>query len=413
MTLTKFSSLSDLYKEDTKDSSHTFLFPYPATGEWSTFPNKEKFLIQDGGKDPVSHNVVHKKEAWRHAAILGDTLPGIVTEHIPELLLTYWKDTFGHHYKNIITLPEATYMEEINKGTFGKMLTLFPYEHLKKEMHAVDPDSHYKVLSKKALMEMDIPTPAQQSISLENMAMAYDEVRSFLKEHTAAVLKTPHGLSGDGTWIIKNQEDLATAMEKVQFYHTHGKMDEVIIQECIDYKNNFGAGFYVDKQGNMTVLGCNQQVVDAEGHFQGGMVDYNLTLPEEITVILKKAAAYLHENGYFGVAGLDILEGMTGEYFVIDGNIRLTGSLSLYVLQEKLKKLGISHAQFSTELSYEGSLDNALSTFKNELKEQKIVILSALEGKMHTEIYGIITGKDGQNFMENKKYLAQKGLLLS
>jgi hypothetical protein len=257
-TLAQPSSLSSLYHGDT-DRNTNILLPYPSS--IGKFPNT-KFTIHDGStpKNKVSHKTLAKKEAWRNAALLGDGIPGITTETPPKQLVQYWKDQFGFSYENLLTLSPGTVCDEINQGE-AKMITLYPYDHIDAEKHAVEPQNHHKILSKKALLEMGIPTPETKVVSIPQTGI--NTIKWPLP--IPFVIKTTHGLSGDGTYIIKTPKDLEKTKQTLHEYHTNYKLDQILCQKLVENeKVNYCVQAYVSKDGTIKPLGFTQQGTDQE-----------------------------------------------------------------------------------------------------------------------------------------------------
>ncbi|MHC5831049.1 MAG: carbamoylphosphate synthase large subunit, partial [Nostoc sp.] len=105
-----------------------------------------------------------QKEPWKILAVLGDRIPGIVITPPPKSLLAYWQEHFGFSYSNKSMMDRLTYLDDLSHSErFDKLITLFPFDHLKREKHAVDPDTHYRLLSKVALAELGVQCPKYES----------------------------------------------------------------------------------------------------------------------------------------------------------------------------------------------------------------------------------------------------------
>lgn len=401
------NSLSDLYGPDLQNKPHAFLLPYPNTHPNETFPNDKQYVIQDGSTQKIDQNTVHIKEPWRHLATLGDGIPGIVTAMPPQELIDLWKDQFALQY-NILHLPHASYCNDIN-ASGKKILSLFPYQHIDKQKHAVDPDKHYAVLNKQALSQMNIPTPAKQVLSTDPWSQFAAEAQQLFNHKHKMVLKMTHSLSGDGTFIVQSQKQLETALTKIAIYSAT-QPQVVLVEEFIDIAKNNILSFYVDKLGEITFLGNGVQDTNAQGQYLGGSVEYDAFDQQKFQDIMINTAAYLHAHDYFGYASLDILEDKNGALFVIDGNFRLIGSAPLYILQHHLQKAGIGIVSFSTEHQYTGGLQTFIQDFAKELHEKTFLVLSALENKGTLDIYGITTGADKKHLATNTAHMQSKGL---
>ena len=72
----------------------------------------------------------------------------------------------------------GTYLDYLNQSRkFDKIITLFPFDHLLPEKHAVNPDEHYKLLSKVSLAEMGVHYPKYHVYYLSEVSLSDVEVR--------------------------------------------------------------------------------------------------------------------------------------------------------------------------------------------------------------------------------------------
>ena len=153
------NSFSDLFAQDITDTRYAFIPNYPATGSWAAYPNRKKYFIQDGSSEATktSFDKICQKEPWKNLAVLGDTLRGIVIISPPKLLIDYWQEHFGFTHSSIEMMDCSTYLDELSQSErFDKLITLFPFDNLQPEKHAVNPDTHYHLLSKVTLSELGV-----------------------------------------------------------------------------------------------------------------------------------------------------------------------------------------------------------------------------------------------------------------
>ena len=154
-------SLSDLFAQDTGDRPYALLLNYPATASWAAYPNTQQYFLQDGSSEAtkVTFDKICQKEPWKNLAVLGGTLPGIVITQPSKALLQYWHEYLGHD-AHVERMDCATYLDDLNQSDrLDQVLTLFPFDHLKDEKHAVNPDVHYRLLSKATLAELGVSCP--------------------------------------------------------------------------------------------------------------------------------------------------------------------------------------------------------------------------------------------------------------
>ncbi|MBH8556390.1 ATP-grasp domain-containing protein [Nostocaceae cyanobacterium CENA357] len=408
------SSFSDLFAEDLKDISYGFILNYPATASWAAYPNTQKYLIQDGSDEATktSYNKIHQKEPWKNLAVLGDAIPGFIISLPPKLLLDYWREHFGFSYTNIKVVERSLYLDVLNcSDHFDKFITLFPFDHLQKEKHAVDPDTHYYLLDKATLADLGVPHPKYKSYNLHSLNIADIP----LPEQFPYLIKTSHGLSGEGTYIINSTSDLNYCFAELRKYLDIKLLDTIIVSEFIkNVVQNYCVQFYVSETGDITLIGTTSQLVTPEGNYLGGLIDYRHTDMSMFFEMIAAIGKYAHQQGYFGIIGFDVLEDQSGQLYVIDANFRVNGSTPLCLQRHTLLGLGKGVAKYASNYQMVGTLESILLTLKSELKRKDLMILSAQEsvkyGKIYTEIYAIVAGETIEEMQHIEQKLEKKGL---
>ncbi|AFZ20179.1 ATP-grasp domain-containing protein [Allocoleopsis franciscana] len=410
------NSFSDLFAQDITSARYGFILNYPATASWAAYPNRKKYFLQDGSSEATktSFDKICQKEAWKNLAVLGDTLPGIVIIEPQKLLVDYWRDHFNYSYSNIELIDCSTYLEELSQSDrFENIITLFPFDHLQPEKHAVNPDTHYHLLSKVTLNELGVQCPNYKSYNLHKISL--EEIK--LPEQFPYLIKTSHGLSGEGTYIIRNASDLNYCLEELRKYLQIQLLDTIIVSQFVKNEvQNYCVQFYINKTGEITLIGTTSQLVTPEGNYLGGLIHYRETDMSKFYEMITAIGQYAHSCGYFGVIGFDVLEDQDGQLYAIDANFRVNGSTPLCLQRPTLLELGKEVAKYSSDYRMDGTLDSILKTLKLELKRKEFIILSALEkvkyGKIYTEIYGIVSGETLEGMQHIEQNLKEKGLQL-
>ncbi|MBD1909814.1 MULTISPECIES: ATP-grasp domain-containing protein [unclassified Leptolyngbya] len=410
------NSLSDLFAQDIHDAHYALLLNYPATASWAAYPNVQKYFLQDGSSESTktSFDKICQKEPWKNLAVLGEKLPGIVISPPQKLLTQYWQEYFGFGNIPAEMMDCSNYLDELSEGDrIDQLITLFPFDHLRPERHAVKPDTHYHLLSKATLSKLGILCPNYQTYNLSSQDL--DQLP--LPQQFPYLIKTSHGLSGEGTYIIRNSSDLNYCLEELRKYLHINLLETIIVSEFVKHEvNNYCVQFYVNKQGAITLIGVTQQLVSPEGNYLGGVIDYTDDLGKFLDMI-KSVGQYAHQQGYFGVIGFDVLEDRDGQLYTIDANFRINGSTPLCLQRHQLMSLDKAIAKYSSDYRMEGTLDSILTTLRPQLERKDFLILSALEkvkyGKIYTEIYGIVTGETLQDMQQIEQSLHSKGLLLA
>jgi hypothetical protein len=408
------SSLSDLFAQDITDARYGFILNYPATASWAAYPNRKKYFIQDGSSEATktSFDKICQKEPWKNLAVLGNALPGIVIIPPPNLLLNYWQEHLGFSDSNRSMMDCSTYLDDLSQSSqFDKLISLFPFDHLSFEKHAVNPDIHYHLLSKATLADLGANCPNYETYNLHQVNL--EDIP--LPEHFPYLIKTSHGLSGEGTYIIKNASDLDYCMAELRQYLHIKLLDTIIVSEFVkNAEQNYCVQFYVNKAGKITLIGTTSQLVTAEGNYLGGLIHYRETDMSRFFEMIAAIGQYAHQQGYFGCIGFDVLEDRDGQFYVIDANFRVNGSTPMCLQRHTLLGLGKEVAKYSSDYHMDGTLASILTTLKPELERKDFIILSALEkakyGKIYTDLYGIVTGETLEEMQQIEQNLHNKGL---
>jgi hypothetical protein len=410
------NTLSDLFAQDVGDANHALILNYPATASWAAYPNTKKYFLQDGSSESTktSFDKICQKEPWKNLAVLGDRLPGIVISSPQNCLIDYWREHFGFHERQAEMMDCSTYLDDLSQSNrIDRLIPLFPFDHLLPHKHAVNPDTHYRLLSKATLSELGVSCPSYQTYRLNQIRLG----QLPLPAQFPYLIKTSHGLSGEGTYIIRSTSDLNYCLEELKKYLKIDLLETIIVSEFVKHEvNNYCVQFYVNKAGEITLIGVTQQLVSPEGNYLGGWIDYTNDL-SQFHQMITAVGGYAHQQGYFGVIGFDVLENRDGQLYSIDANFRINGSTPLCLQRHPLLKLNKTIAKYSGDYRMEGTLDTILTCLKPQLDRKDFLILSALEkvkyGKIYTEIYGIVTGETLEEMQQIEQKLNRQGLQLA
>ncbi|MBD0268604.1 MAG: carbamoylphosphate synthase large subunit [Cyanobacteria bacterium Co-bin8] len=410
------NSLSDLFAPDLAGTQSAFLLNYPATASWAAYPNTKRYFIQDGSSESTktSFDKICQKEPWKNLAVLGDEVPGIIISPVQPELLHYWQDHFGHSYTNLEKIDCSIYLDELSQSDrFDQIVTLFPFDHLKAEKHAVPPDTHYRLLSKVALNQLGVQCPYYDSYDLRQTRI--EDIP--LPQQFPYLIKTSHGLSGEGTYIIRNPSDLHYCQSELRKYLEIELLQTVVVSEFVkDVVENYCAQFYVNRAGEIGLIGTTRQLTTSGGDYLGGVIDYSQTDMSKFFEMVSAIGKHAHQQGYFGVIGFDVLETREGQLYAIDANFRVNGSTPLCLQRQTLLEAGKAVAKYSTDYRMSGTIESILSEFKPELDRKDLLILSAQEkvkyGNIYTDIYGIIAGETLEEMQQIERNLQHKGLHL-
>ncbi|KAL8676500.1 MAG: hypothetical protein Q9186_006984 [Xanthomendoza sp. 1 TL-2023] len=222
--------------------------------------------------------------------------------------------------------------------------------------HTVNPEVHYDLLSKRSLALSTLPTPPSEVVdTILRPGEAYDE-RALLIEVSRMtkgvrtrpcpfVVKMPQSLSGEGVFLIHGDSDrlhatevlgleLTRCLKLMTESRTQVPTSNIILQELI-FGENVALAFFVTKKGRAIFSSCCPQLVDQRGHWEGGCISYKQqdTYQLQYGRIIELLASYMHDRGFYGPMGVDIITDQQGNQFIIDMNIRVIGSHPLGFLK--------------------------------------------------------------------------------
>jgi hypothetical protein len=408
------NSFSELFAQDITDSDSAFILNYPATARWAAYPNTQKYFLQDGSTEATktSFDKICQKEPWKNLAVLGDTLPGVVIIEPAKLLVSYWREHFNFNSDKMEILDCSLYLDELSQSShINQVITLFPFDHLKPEKHTINPDNHYHLLSKATLSQLGVQCPNYKVYDLHQINL--EDIQ--LPNQFPYLIKTSHGLSGEGTYIINNQSDLNYCYQELKNYLKIKLLKTIIVSEFIkNVVQNYCVQFYINKTGEIFLTGTTTQLVTPEGNYLGGVIHYRETDMSKFFEMIAAVGKYAHQQGYFGLIGFDVLEDQAGQLYAIDANFRVNGSTPMCLQRPTLLALGKEVAKYSSDYRMDGTLDSILVNLKPELDRKDFIILSALEkakyGKIYTEIYGIVAGETMAEIQQIEQKLQKKGL---
>ena len=189
--------------------------------------------------------------------------------------------------------------------------------------------------------------------------------------------------------MVRNPEELKEKSKYVK--DRFGSDSSYIISKYVqNVQSTLDCGFYVTKSGSIIYIGVQECVLENFG-FEGGNIDwdkqeqYKKQIYDKIVVPVAK---YLHEKGYFGIVGVDIVTSPSGDYLV-DLNPRINGNTSYLMLASSMAKVGLSKSRYQICESFNVTSDELVKK-ANSINEKNangrvIVMAAADEGeKCHT-----------------------------
>ena len=205
----------------------------------------------------------------------------------------------------------------------------FPFQSFPAEKHAVDPDIHYKLSSKTRIPEMGAPCP--RYMSRDNYTLP-------------CMIKAAQGKGKRGTFLVRTESEAQKAFLELTNYRCDS---ELVITEVIENISKcLIAQLYLFQDGHFHWLGvkCKTNWPFSEqpnGSPPAPDVNWNEQgqLKKLMVDMVLPVMRYLHQNGYFGFTGVEILVNDKGS-FVIDVNLKISSSTNLLLIAPHMADLG-------------------------------------------------------------------------
>lgn len=301
--------------------------------------------------------------------------------------------------------------------------------------HVFHPELVYKLNSKRwlavipkprsandQLLECEIKCPKHQTKTKEHKEMWYyggadchecaagieaeiTRIANILQRRSAPyVLKLTQSLSSVGTNIVESEEDRKELLEKMSDYLSN-YLPRITKENAYLYTttlvlsdhipgNTMALNFFVRRDGSCVFSGACNQLATGESGRQATAITYadQEKLEKKYRKTLDIICKALHDEGYYGAVGADIMEDEDGSQFTIDLNVRTPLSLVLYLLKGHFnEKRGFGMALVYECVQLNISREELEEKFNKEFSEGRIILLgSARFGEKKQWAYGMI-----------------------
>ncbi|EAA36255.2 hypothetical protein NCU01860 [Neurospora crassa OR74A] len=260
------------------------------------------------------------------------------------------------------------------------------------------------------------------------------------------VFKTQQTFGGAGTWVVSDEEKkrelvkklmddetgvLRKLLSQVTAKNQQLKPGSVVLSEMVrDPVGDYGVTFLVRKGGEATFLAASEQMINEDNAWIGSTINYARQdrLKEKFEGIMRQTAEWVGKHGYIGPVGIDVLEtkdipkdelvqgngissadGEKTAQYIVDLNVRTSGSLALPLLKGHFTSRGMTCASsFSTTLR--GSRKQFMETWREEFETGRMLIMAWYEddiGNEEKEVESIgdvvVGGKDEKDLQDLMK----------
>ncbi|GKZ22850.1 hypothetical protein AbraIFM66951_004974 [Aspergillus brasiliensis] len=350
--------------------------------------------------------ILHKRSiAQRYSFVAGRTpvlmidLSGNGGEDL-SCVLTTSRDELRRIYDQLSPeqRPDVQFIRsvhDIQVAPDSRAIFTMPQDHMCGMLdQAVAPETLYEVLSKRWLAVCGLPTPKSKVIDplpVNSWQGGRDaEVGRMLQavqqQSLPFVVKASIATSGCGTFVIRRESDRDTAVNELRCLLDDGlkKVNEenerlypasFVIQELVPGEA-YGVTFFVTKKGRAVYLATTRQRFSQEGVWNGGCVSYLLQpmFQAQYKSTIEALAKALHNKGYYGPAGADIMTDANGDFVVVDINPRVTGSYHLGLLRSHYMQRGLYEAAVLSRLEIPCTRNAFEELFAVEIAQGRLII---------------------------------------
>ena len=395
-------TLADLYSQDGDASKlvAVFMFPTPRT---SSSPSKYTYqspLAPSTDQVAVERRRLHNQPL--KMAFLAGNMPVVFldldvekkggSDHIEDAA-----EVFGQlHPSQRPNLSFVPSLDDIRLPPNAEVVVLSPVDRMSHLPHAVDPEHHYDLLSKRRLAYSGLPTPKTtiiDSLPQDDFPQSQldDEVQRMMRpiyeQDFPFIIKVPQAVGGLGTFIIHTkaqreaatkvlQNELRQMLQAVNPLNRHLYPCCLVLQEFVPGET-MGLTLFVTQRGRPIFNGCCTQAMDPRGFWGGGTMSYprQPELEKRFAGLMDQIADVLHRRGYYGPAGVDIMIDKDGRALVIDFNVRVTGSYTLGCLRSHFQSRGLSEALLYSCNAY-CSQQEFRQHFQKEMEEGSVILIT-------------------------------------
>ena len=296
--------------------------------------------------------------------------------------------------------PRVTFVkkpEDIDLRPGSRIAVSVPMDCLSHISHTVDQEVHYSLASKKHLWSSGLPTPETQIIDAEVRPDQVDDVELIEKEVSRMitpvierpppfVIKMPSAVAGFGTFVIRTKEDHANVVQilpaeikillrQINDENMHMSPCCLIVQEMIPGDSHL-ISLFITQSGKAVVNGYCKQIVGDSGRFGGAFISYKEQdqLRLRFAGLIESLAKFLHQNGFYGPLGIDVLTDSKGRHLIIDMNMRVTGSHPLGFLKTHFSQRNLHEAVVFFPLILNCTRAQFQQEFHNEFRDGSLVV---------------------------------------
>ncbi|KAJ6789353.1 hypothetical protein PWT90_08762 [Aphanocladium album] len=294
---------------------------------------------------------------------------------------------------NMTTISDLGHLR-LDPGS--RIVVTIPTDWLSHLPHAVDPETHYELSSKRGLARSGLPTPPSTVIDVllqpnhrcdpgELWSEASRMLELLEMQRLPFVLKLNQSHSGMGTLAVHCEKDRAHAkavmsdllpamLQQLNTANHHLHPCSLVLQDYL-VGPAVSLSFFVTPRGRAVFVICSDQHFNSSGYWAGGSAVYSKqdVLRTTFSAVMEEATQFLHRRGYCGPAGIDIMTDDSGTHHIIDLNPRITASFHLGPLTGHFVRRGLDAVTVMKEV-FSGSREVFEEAFDREIRDGQLVV---------------------------------------
>ncbi|PPJ61178.1 hypothetical protein CBER1_10292 [Cercospora berteroae] len=201
--------------------------------------------------------------------------------------------------------------------------------------------------------------------------------------------------------IKKAEEYLREYLPRITKENEYLQTTSLILSDFIP-GDTMALNFFVKGSGEVVFLGACHQLSTGESGRQATAITYKEQekLEKKYRDVLKQIGEVLHEEGYRGPCGCDVMEDPeTGRLFVIDLNVRSALSLVLYTLKDHLNgAMGLEMALVYECVMLRIPREELEKRFEKEFQSGRLILIGSTRlGIKEQWAYGMILAGNDQD----------------
>ena len=326
--------------------------------------------------------------------------------------------SYSTRYKALFSHSSSSLGRLVGDAT---IIPLLPSDDLVSLKHYIDPDTHYEILSKRAIAFSGLPTPAARLIDFAPTpktsidTVIANAVSTIQHQKLPFVLKLNSTWGSLGVYVIDSEPSRTAAIKDIEpllrdslpslnATNAHLHPFSLVLMDYVEGSCS-AVNFYVRRDGTAKFSSATTQIFEDE-MWSGGYIEYDIQsdYAKEYEAVLQQTAQYLQSRGYHGPCGVDVITDKEGKHHVIDINARPTGTFVLGCLRPHfVDGLGIGFASLMICIEFHGPMLLFRERFGKELGAGLIIVLAWHEDTERGNAYAsLVVGGESKILLQER-----------